>query len=650
MRILSLFVSKGFVMVNGILSLLLALNVNVVYDNVITAKNDTIRVGSQHDFDNLQSKIDEKVKNGIRHVEIIFKKGKYLFNDLNRLQLVRTGNTSITFKAAENQNVTISSDGEHYDVKGVGEKYQSWYRIKLKTPLDRYCTLQDENGNSVRICDSGHLNLKLNTNLADEPIALVDSVNKIARIKICDELSFLKNKKKKYFQTKTICFKTQWSDFTRKLLYSDDKYFYFDIDDWILKNKKDYLINMFDWSKHFSSIEYHPLDVLKNLDEKGKYSNVKKNGYQPYFILNDIRFATSKDAFYDQKYLYVPSNIKHVYVSRFENWIYTQQTIAEISFDGLNFNGTALDITIDTKDAKSKSIINLLWSRNITFTNCTFKNIGTYVVGAFGSKNLKIQGCKFEGNYLDNILSLTSFTGLEFNGNFINNPHKVLTSKLGMVFDDVHDAIISQNKILNVSRSFLALGWKCGNIVVENNQLSTTKDFLKYVVRNFSSDTGALVYSWGNSPFIVKNNVVHDLPSNLNFSGIMVDNGTGHANITGNLFYNIGDYCVNAWRNGAIKKSNEGNVLESNIILGKISYGGFDKSDPANACYSKNVFLRSISIDDIAKYATDKGKNVAIDQFSTRNGFIYLNKDAFLSIERNMQIDGFVRGFIKEEN
>ena len=120
-------------------------------------------------------------------------------------------------------------------------------------------------------------------------------------------------------------------------------------------------------------------------------------------------------------------------------------------------------------------------------------------------------------------------------------------------------------------------------------------------------------------PFLAKNNIIHDLPDNFGYNGIMVDDGTGNARLQGNLIYSVADKCIYNWYNSAKRNSNHNNLLISNILLGDISYGGFDPEDPNNSLYQGNIFLSYKVKDYLMKsYSTDGGGNVFVDKYNIR--------------------------------
>ena len=586
-----------------------------------------IYVNSQLDFDNLPKSIDKEIKAKNKKVDVVFANGRYYFNDNNQIFINKNNATSLTFRARNAGKAIITSDGELYTSSDVLRQDGHYNIVKLKKSLDKYCTFQTIDGSAIYLGDTGFLNDSLHTNIAHSSIEVVDTVKRIARVRIDKDLAFLRNKSSEYFQNKYICFKAQGFDCIREILYSDGSYLYFSLNDWLLKKKDSYVTNMFSWSKRATG-----------------------RGYQPYYVINERQKANGNFLFYDNNFVYIPKGQKTLRVCWYDNWLNVENSEANIVIRDLQFNGTRHSKAIDSwGDYKRKDspLMNLIYSKNITVKNCKFSNIGVMPIIMSNCNSISVYECKFINNYSDNLMNVMGSKKVQFIGNVIDNPSKIITYRMGISINDSENVLVSNNVVRNISRAFIIMGWKNNNICITNNELCLSDIYRKYRVRNLSSDTGAFIYSWGDSPFIASNNVIHDLPSNLNYSGIMVDNGTGHSKIIGNLFYGIGDYCVNAWRNGAVNNSNEGNVLDSNVILGKILFGGFDKTNPNNSSYSSNLFLYNESLKAISKYATDKGNNRTAEGVSVQNERIYINRNDYSTIIKNKQIDKFVKGYLK---
>lgn len=65
-----------------------------------------------------------------------------------------------------------------------------------------------------------------------------------------------------------------------------------------------------------------------------------------------------------------------------------------VTFEGITFTGTALDYTDPTTNAKQ--LIGGVRNTNVTFKNCTFRNLRHMAVAMGGTRGAVVQGCTFE--------------------------------------------------------------------------------------------------------------------------------------------------------------------------------------------------------------------------------------------------------------
>lgn len=204
-----------------------------------------IYITSQQGFDNLSRNIGNAIRQRVSNIEIIFEDGTYYYNDRNKVVIESNTSSRITFRAKHTGKLRIVSDGEDYSVSQSVDTVGKWYKVKLKAPLDKYCTFQTPDGKAIPLGDTGYLNDTLQTNISDAAIELVDSVKKVARIKLSPELSFLKNRKQSYFKYSQLCYKAQWSDCYRDILHSNNEYIYFTLTERLLKKWNSYVANMY---------------------------------------------------------------------------------------------------------------------------------------------------------------------------------------------------------------------------------------------------------------------------------------------------------------------------------------------------------------------------------------------------------------------
>lgn len=587
-------------------------------------KTSFIYINSQKDLNSLSLNINNLIKRQYKYIEVIFMDGTYYFNERNKLSVSNT-DCSITFRAQNKGNVWIVSDGEDYSLKKSIGIYKNRYKVKLKSALDLFSTFQSSNNNTIPLSDTGFLNDTLHTNISDNVIELTDSINKIVKLKLPSELLFLKNKTSFFFKNKLICYKAQWADCCRPILYSDREYIYFHINDYLYKNFSTFVSSMFAWTA-----------------KRGRMGRA----YQPFYITNVGNTNRADAIYYDKNYLYIPESIKEVHICRYRQFGEFKNITGKINFKNLVFAGTSLDSCIfQTRkfDQFSSGFICVENVKSVSIEDNTIKNFGTSLMRTSNCGEIVVNNNKFVDNYSEMMLELYQKNhSLTFSNNYINNPNRILTGRPSVRTGTMDSTFVFGNEVVNISRTFFLIE-DAEKSYVYDNELYNTPEMNKYHVRNFSSDTGVF-YHFRNKWAEIRNNIIHDLPSNVHYTGIMVDQGSGNTIIKGNLMYNIGDEAIYCWRNPGIKNSNAGNVMESNIILGNVNYGGYDKNALDNASYKDNIFMNSPEYKVLNNsLATDKGGNLFIDSFEIKDKKIRLPQNAYEKVMKDKNIDYFIK-------
>ncbi len=581
---------------------------------LIYGQNRTVVIADQNDYDRINSEIEAAKKDKISNLQFVFEDGLYRFNDDNVINIKSNSTTEISFIARRPGKVHIMSDGEIYS-KSEGENYSSThYRVRLRNPLNHFCTYVDQNLKSVPISDTGYLNDTLHTNIATSPIEISADDKMVAKIRIPAELSYMANKPQSYFKNSLICYKSQWSDCYRPILRSDSEWIYFSLNEWLAARASSYVCNMHRWTK----------------------------GIQPFFITNSIGSSSVSGILYDDNYIYIPNDIKKIFVNRHNKFINVNNSKKRIFITGLNFCGSSLNESILTSGGLpwnfSSAIMDYQYSSGgLEIVDCTFNNNGGGLIWLCSSNNVNIANNRFADNLNQSIVSMAGKNhNLTVQSNYIENNACVKTSTPCININDSNNVLVASNEVVNVPRSFVVVGHNNTEITVSDNHIHNTAFFNKYKRRNLSSDTGVCIYSWGDSPFIAKNNIIHDLPDNFGLNGFMVDEGTGNAVIQGNLMYSIADNCVYNWYKASKANSNHNNVLRSNIILGSISYGGFDKNDINNSLYIGNVFVEHLALKSMnSSLSTDGGDNIYIKEIKFKKTKIGLPSSVAKKIKRD---------------
>lgn len=584
------------------------------YSCVLYAQNRVVTISDQGTFDDINSYIETAKKDKIEKLTFVFEDGLYRFNDENSINIDKNSTTELYFEARNDGKVHIMSAGEVY-TKDEGEYYSSThYRVRLKKPLTEFCTYVDQDLKSVLIADTGYLNDTLHTNISLSQIEIIGEDKMTARIRIPEELSSLANKSQSFFKNSLICYKSQWSDCYRPVLRSDSEWIYFSLNEWLAARTASYVTNMFRWTK----------------------------GIQPFFITNIVEFTSPTSVSYDDAYIYIPNEVRELYVNRHGKFMTINNSKKRVKVSGLNFCGSSLSESILTSGGLpwnfSSAIIDYRYSSGgLDIVDCDINNNGGGLVWLCSSSNVNIADNYFVNNLNQDIVSMSGKNDhITVKSNYIENNSCVKTSTPCININDSNNVLVESNEVVNVPRSFVVVGHNNTGIEISDNHIYNTVSFNKYKRRNLSSDTGVCIYSWGDSPFLAKNNIIHDLPSNFGLNGIMVDEGTGNSVIQGNLMYSIADNCVYNWYKASKANSNHNNVLRSNIILGSISYGGFDKNDINNSLYIGNVFVEHLALKSMnSSLSTDGGDNIYIKEIKFKKTKIGLPSSVARKIKRD---------------
>lgn len=593
---------------------------------VMYGQTKVVTISDQDGYDQINSHIETAKKEKVESLTFVFEDGLYRFNDSNVINIKSNSTTEISFIARRPGKVYIMSDGEIYS-KSDGEPYSSThYRVKLHKPLDHFCTYVDQNLKSVPISDTGYLNDSLHTNIATSPIEISSDDKMVAKVRIPAELSYMANKPQSYFKNSLICYKSQWSDCYRPILRSDSEWIYFSLNEWLAARTSTYVCNMHRWTK----------------------------GIQPFFITNSIDKPSPSGISYDDNYIYIPQNINKLYVNRHNKFLNVNNSKKNISISKLSFCGSSLNEYILTSGGLpwnfSSAIMDYQYSTGgLAIVDCNFNNNGGGMIWLCSSSNVNIANNRFVNNLNQSIVSMAGKNDhITVKSNYIKNNSCVKTSTPCINVNDSNDVLLESNEVINVSRSFVVVGHNNTEITISDNHIHNTASFNKYNRRNLSSDTGVCIYSWGDSPFLAKNNIIHDLPSNFGLNGIMVDEGTGNSVIQGNLIYNVGDKCIYNWYKQSKPDSNHNNALISNVILGDISFGGFDRNDPNNSIYKGNVFLGNVYHKAMKQsLATDCGENVPVEKFKLESEKIRISKKILKKIKKDSNYSDRIKKLIR---
>lgn len=524
-------------------------------------------------------------------------------------------------------NATISAYTDSYTYSDGYYETPSHYVCRLKTDLNEFSLMVDQNGKLAEISESVEDSILVNK--VDSIIA-PEEMKKGAEIllPITDNLTHLKNKT---FQKVFGYFDCGWSRICFKLKKTDGKFLY--------------------------------CETLNS-------TNVSRYDYEKSAYKNAIRFViynaeVKPDAIYfDNDFIYIPKSIKKLNVkncnvfaeARPEIDINGDVTISGVTFEG--FNGIRIKSGVQN-------------SCNIM--DCEFKHtLGNVLTISKKSENdftpAYVTRCKFEKCSLLSgfMLSLSSlYTGKKSifvdNCEFVRYPDAKVRYKNTSAMVMVNaDAYISDCRLWNTCRSHLF--FTRGNSVSKDNIIYNTNDFNTPRDRNLSNDWGLIYVNHifkDNDKAIANNNhkvliedcLIYGSMANAKDSrGVMIDDGRGDVVCRNNLIIDCQSYTLDSRETKKfIGTSSIRNVFENNILGGRYRLaGGVDVPEKDLPISKGNILLGDYKnvFNDKSKIESSN-KIIPVD-YKVKDGMVYVSSSEYDSLMKNPSFDK-VKRYIRKK-
>ena len=259
-------------------------------------------------------------------------------------------------------------------------------------------------------------------------------------------------------------------------------------------------------------------------------------------------------------------------------------------------------------NSENKSTITLrdLKSENVCIHNCVFYGIRSNVISLFSSPNVRLENNLFQDCYNYGIRSDNGCRETVVKGNRFVSMGKGMDNTFCVVCRG-ENFRISNNTFTDFGYGGIGAGVhyktakhrKCTGIM-ENNELCYTKEYIDNKDNYTIMDAGA-IYLWTkNDGIIIQHNFIHDIDGMKTNQGIFCDDGASDFTIVGNVILRIANSnCIGSRRyekaeekntsGTGILYSNVNNVIENNLVDGRIRFEGNERQD--NGCVFGNNYV-----------------------------------------------------------
>jgi hypothetical protein len=561
---------------------------------------DSIFISNQSEFDNMGLLINGIINNNEedehRDINIIIEDGVYRFGKEQYIEQKKQAKLNINLKiTAEHEGkVFILAAGKEFSKEQTSHEIGGHYVV----PIDKYNrnnTFIDQDLNLVQLGTTGDFCAD-GINFASDKPMVIDTINRLMRVRLPSELEYISNRDKEYFKHSGMYFSTQWFDSRLSNLYSDSVYIY-----------GNYRTN--------NAIEGGYYD--ENYGKKTRIYVVNV----PDMPLKVNRIMVRNDS------LYIPSQIRKVYVcDESRAFIFANINLNRLEISKLEFVGNGFD--------EMKELLRFINCDNLFIINNRFRNIMSKVISIEGrnlgynngnqhyaSINISLNHNYFKDNG-SSICSIYGADSVSVTNNYSENNGII---KKNYTFQlPCKDFYFANNVIKNFpcNALYISTTRTASNTIsgiVEYNEFYNTDDYNAQYIRNSLIDVGIIYGGAHNNRIIVKNNVLHDYQAYANFRGIFFDSGAYNVTVENNFLYNINAMYLIDLRyvdpvKNQIRPTCTGNLLKNNVILGAFRWMGNPQDRVGQTIIEDNF---------VNVYPVDKGKIIIKDAFV--KGEIYIN-------------------------
>jgi len=284
-------------------------------------------------------------------------------------------------------------------------------------------------------------------------------------------------------------------------------------------------------------------NVLEGLDAPGEWYLNRQTGVLSYIPMPGEDIAVAE----------VIAPVGPAFLS-FKGNAVERQFVEHLTFRNLSFMYTNWQLPPGNSNdnqgsASVPAAITATGMREVTFENCTIKNIGTYAFELQG-------GCTYN-RFIANELSYLAAGGFRINGgternnplertgyneitnNRLHHYGEVYPSAVGVLLQHTNGNIVANNDIHHGWYTGISIGWSWGYQRSVSRDNIIAYNHIHTIGQGLLSDMGG-VYTLGVSPgTVVRNNLIHDVDANKYGGwGIYNDEGSTHILVEDNIVYN----------------------------------------------------------------------------------------------------------------
>lgn len=301
------------------------------------------------------------------------------------------------------------------------------------------------------------------------------------------------------------------------------------------------------WLSVFNSIvigtPYYLYDYANALDTIGEWHMDYKSGY--------LSYIAHKNENPNDAECFIPTTEKWIEIVGKENGIIENISFKNIEFIVSRFNLPKNGYRQSQAAENTGAAIELSFTRNISFSDCTFANCGEYAIWLKKRcHSSRIERCLIEDTGAGGIrVGLSAYTEGEdiTSGNIIDNNilrkgGKEVAEGVAIFIQNSADNKITHNDISEYSYTGISIGWKWGygNSPAYGNTIAY--NHIHHIGNGELSDMGG-IYTLGESKGNrIIGNVIHDIKAfEYGGWGIYTDEGTSNTTIMDNLVYHCHD-------------------------------------------------------------------------------------------------------------
>lgn len=336
-------------------------------------------------------------------------------------------------------------------------------------------------------------------------------------------------------------------------------------------------------------------------------------------------------------------------------------SLKSIEFSGIKFWGSG-----NRKNASALSFSDVDVQR-LGVSECEFIGFRSAVMNFAGAHNASVENNLFRSCYLDGISSNNSSRKTVVKGNkFYDMGKRMMNSKCvscrganflvsGNYFEDYGYSGIAAGEWYKASKKYECSG------VVEKNTLVYTPDYKEGAVNHGLMDSGA-IYLWTKSDgIVIRNNRIDGYSGMGSNRGIFCDDGAYNFEITGNVITGVvNSYCIDSRRYPAsedrntpgtgIARTNVNNVIQDNIVDGRIRFVGHEDAD--NGCvYGSNYVLKAdltSVIANVVEHVQKGGEEIDLSYTGEKNNRIGVTRQSYRKLKKSSAWKSIKSNFVRK--